>query len=106
MHGMRHRQFRLNPENGLIQFLLFGDLVYETQEVAILFDSFTGLLLGHGTPQQIEEKYERLNNSSYVGGHKWFQGQFKVEDLNEMIFEDGYVKTFWERLQEERDSID
>lgn len=93
-----------------LAFRIYGETVFESPEIAICYDRQSGVLLKHGKPDDVERWRENAVARYCEAGYHWnpddlvlLKGTFPVHELNRVVGDFGYAKTFHERLEEERE---
>jgi len=93
------RMSRYTKECGSYYFRDYnGNIIFMTDEVSIMYDSFDGILLKHGRPEQVAKhfnEYKKMDamdtgltfNFKVVTSNKW-----KVSELNRILDTTGYIK--------------
>lgn len=96
-------EYRLN--NGRYAFYLDDELLFETEEVAVLIDRSNGVLLKHGDPEVVTAAQTKQRNAYLAHGLAaeaddliCFIGKFAIEDLNKMVAICDYAGRFFQKL--------
>jgi hypothetical protein len=99
-----------SEESGGVVFCIYGEEVFKAKDVAIVYDNISGTLLKHGPKENVvawrERAVERYCGAGYyeqASDLVMFSGSFDPEDLNRMIEVDGYVKSFHQRMEEDKE---
>lgn len=74
---------------GKYEFFLGGDSLFETDEVAFLYDTQGSNLLKHGTPSTVAEIHHIMSNAFLGAGHEdtlvVIHGKFPLEEINGIV---------------------
>jgi hypothetical protein len=99
-----------SKREGLYEFHIFDEKVFETEEVSIALDKAAGVILCHGKPEKVDQWIAQTTEYNTFHGYPGMlnnlvvmKGKFDVDELNECLDKVGYVKTFYERFLEEND---
>lgn len=86
---------------------LSNDIIFMTDEVAILFDAESFTLMKHGRPETVQEWYNDAK-AKCEGKQDVYDllikplvmliGKFDVDELNKVINNSGYVERFYREL--------
>ena len=94
-----NRQSLYTKECGSYYYKDFnGNIIFMTDEVSLLYDSFEGILLKHGSPDQVSKHYENYKKMDELGTGLQFDfrlvtsSKWKVSELNRILDTSGYIK--------------
>jgi hypothetical protein len=94
-------------ENGLYVANLKGKRIVAGQEVAILFDKASKLVLKHGKPEYVQTDADIMRKRLVAEGFNALAedlvvitGAFDLEELNKVMSCVNYIGRFYEQLQE------
>lgn len=98
---------RYEMEDGKYAFYIDNERLFETEEVAILFDKGFSVLIKHGDPTYVNEHYESIFRCSretmfdtIMNDLIVIQGKFDIEELNKVISISDYIGKFWANLKD------
>jgi hypothetical protein len=97
-------------EGEKVSFYIFGDKVFEANEVGVVYDNHSGILLKHGPLEKVkawkDRAIEKYCSSGYfvnIENLVMSSGVFNADQMNRMIDLDGYAKSFHERMESEKE---
>lgn len=93
-------------ENGLYAFYLNGQRLFDTANVAILFDRENGVLLKHGKPETVQATFDiyKTRLAGVTGGAEildsltMLEGSFEVDELNKVVNISGYAAHLFTKI--------
>lgn len=92
-------------ERGHYAFYIGEQRLFETEEVAILFDARDNVLLKHGLPDVVQASYTQMIDTLTAQGQTAFahdlvviQGRFALEDLNKTVSICDYIGRLYKKL--------
>jgi hypothetical protein len=92
-------------ENGRYAFYLDGERLFETEEVAILFDKSANTVLKHGRPDLVDGLAQKMRKAYLANGFVdiandcvVIQGKFDLEDLNKTVRICDYIGKLYKKL--------
>jgi hypothetical protein len=93
-------------EDGRYACYLGGQRLFETDEVAILFDRTSSTLLKHGPPERVaaeatmmRQAYLAIGAVGMAADCTVIQGRFSLEELNQAVQSIDYVGQLYRKLQ-------
>ena len=93
-------------ENGGYAFYLKGEKLFSTDEVSILFDAECFVLLKHGSPDFVQQEFQRMREAlskskdglTLLSCLQIVQGKFDIDELNKAINASGYLSKLMQQL--------
>lgn len=99
-------EYLKTPDN-LYAFEIDGERLFETDEVAVLFDSKNGTLFKHGPPAVVTKEFEAMKaglagtdiGQGIINSLVILEGKFELEDINKIVCNTGFMAIYLKKLQ-------